>query len=175
MPRSVPPPVHVKLFHHFELFLSNFISLNALLPCPQVSAKNMAGSPCLSSLECRGLCANDVQVLIGCGISWGKPDLRPPSKLSHQGPPCINNADKTYLHGELFFYIENLPHLIESPRPPNTEMRKQVSRRASGFGQGPILRMGRWSLNPKSSKAKAWAPSFITQQMKMIVLLNWGR
>lgn len=74
-----------------------------------------------------------------------------------------------------FFYIKNLLHLTGSPRPPTVEMKKQVSRRASRFGQGPSLRIGRWSLHPKSSKAKAWAPSFITQQMKMTALLNWGR
>jgi len=174
VPHSVPPPVSVKLFPCYELFLSNFIPPNAPLPCPQMSAKNMASSPCPSSLERRGLCTNEVQVLIDCGIPWDKPGLGPPSKLSYQGPPCNNNDDKTYIHGD-FFYIENLLHLTGSPRPHTVEMRKQVSRRASGFGQGPSLRLERWSLNPKSSKAKAWAPSFITQQMKMTALLNWGR
>lgn len=110
--------MYIKLFHCYELALSNFISLRILHHAHRCLHRPLPHSTCLSSLEGRGLCPDEVQVLKGCGFPWGKPVLGSPSNLSLQGPTCNNNDDKTYFHNDLF-YIENDLFIYISFNPHN--------------------------------------------------------
>lgn len=147
-------------------FLSHFISLEAPSPCPQMSAKDIESSTCPSSPECGGLWTNGGRVLIGCGFPRGQslPTFMSGMRVMAKLPFTMT-----------FFLYLNIFHISLALHHSLPQRRGSRWREKPGDSVRVISLERRSSrLNPGLPEPRTGDPSFIPQQMKMAVVLNWG-